>query len=187
MDSEEEFRLTYAKECFDNMHSISRFIDGKTAALTSLVLLVQGGMAYVINHILKLDEVQFDGVESLQCMGKLALVLAVLSFAASIFSIIFCIMTNMARKQSTTRRTLLFPTHVSKYSDLDQASHDLLVMMKAVDCNKAMQEYADQLANLGNIVAQKGIWFNRGIYAFSAQSVLGLLALAFFLFNALVR
>ncbi|MBC2592859.1 hypothetical protein H5P28_01165 [Ruficoccus amylovorans] len=187
MNAEDELKLSHAKECFANMHSISRFIDGKTVALTSLILLVLGGMAFIIKFVLKLEEPRFEGIFALPCVDFIALELAVLSCVASICSIFFCVATNIARLKLTSKHTALFPIHVDRYENIDLASSEMFDLLQGMDVKKMLEEYSDQLTNLGRIVARKFFWYRLAVGVFFVQAVWGVVALGLFLMSCSAR
>lgn len=168
-------RIEHAKYSHQNISETLRFIDGKTAGVAAFTTAIAGISFYPLQS---LTGIGADETVAASCLSKVVVVMLILSLVAASLSVIYCVMVNLARPQKTTGVVLLFPVHTN--AALDEKKSQIRQQFEELDDNAVLEEFADQLANLGWIASRKIRFFGIASYCIIAQ--VGLVAISVFLF-----
>jgi hypothetical protein len=170
-------KIEHAKYSHQNITETLRFVDGKTAGLAAFTTALTAVSFYLIRLLTGIGSE--TPVEPLSCLIACAVIAILFSLIAAAGSVICCVMVNVARQRSTTGFVVLFPIHKSK--EMDQKKDQIKQLLDSMDDETVLDEFADQLTNLGRILAAKMFYFKRACYCFIAQvvaAITGVLLLA---------
>lgn len=157
-------KIEHAKYSYQNISEILRFIDGKTAGVAAFTTAIAGLSFYLLQF---LTGIGADETVAASCLSKFVVVMLILSLVAASLSVICCVMVNLARPQKTTGSVLLFPVHTN--AALDEKKSQIRQQFEELDDNAVLEEFADQLANLGWIASRKIKFFRLASYCTIAQ------------------
>jgi hypothetical protein len=169
-----ESKIEHAKYAHQNISETLRFIDGKTAGVAAFTTAFAGVSFYLLQLVTGIGT---DEMVAASCLSNIVVIMLILSLLAASLSVIFCVMVNLARPQKTKGSVLLFPAHQS--SELDEKKSQIRKQLDDLNDNSVLDEFADQLANLGWITSRKITLFRRASYCIIAQ--VGAVAFSVFL------
>jgi len=169
--------LDHAKTGYQNAQDIIKFIDTKTGAVTGLCTLAIGGVLGLVTWFFGLEEGCRLLVLNIFHPCVAAIVLLGLSPIAGAGSLVFSLLSLIARSPLTSGQTVLFPCLKKTGGEWDGISQSYKNKIVAgMTATEIRDEYHDQILNVG-IIVQKKIARHRWAVGFLMLQ-LGLLAAA---------
>ena len=179
-DGKDSIRIEHAHRSFEHTQNVIQFVDGKTNVLIGLVTAMAAVTLYFFRIELGLEAgpSSEEAEASKGSLWWLTTITMSASLLAGAVSIILCAWTTLARPRFITGKSVLLflSNSASSPAELDQKRKDASEALRNLNEDAILDEYADQLANLGSIVERKIRFYKRATYAFVTQMFLAVLA-----------
>ena len=158
--------IEHARYSHQNITETLRFVDGKTAGLAAFTTGLAGLSFFLIRLLTGIDS---ELVPPTACLSSWAVICILTSLVCATGSVILCVFVNIARPRETTGFVALFPFHNSQ--DLECKKAKIREILENTDEARVLDEFSDQLTNLGVIVSKKIFYFRKASYCFIGQAV----------------